>query len=135
MAALYQSPPEELVGVGPLAKSTGAPTNYLSKILHTLGRAGMVEAVRGPGGGFRIPARLRRITAYEIVRLFDDVDGQRRCFLGNKTCSADQACPAHQMWSGVWDRYEAFLRKMTLDRLAPPVDAKPRTKRAFRKRG
>lgn len=121
MATLNQLSDGGLVGAGTLSKASGVPANYLSKIMHTLGRAGFVASVRGPGGGFRIATSVRKLTAYDIVQLFDDLEGKRRCFLGNKTCSAATACAAHDMWSGVWEKYEQFLHKMTLDRLEPPL--------------
>lgn len=120
MASLNQLSDGELVGAGVLSKASGVPANYLSKIMHTLGRAGFVASVRGPGGGFRIAKSVKKMTAYDVVQLFDDLEGKRRCFLGNKTCSAATACAAHEMWSGVWEKYEQFLHKMTLDRLEPP---------------
>ncbi len=129
MAALNQLSDGGLVGAGMLSRASGVPANYLSKILHTLGRAGVVDSVRGPGGGFRLAGPARKLTAYEIVQLFDDLEGKRRCFLGNKTCSDDHACAAHEMWSGVWRKYEAFLRQMTIDRLKPEA-ANPSRKRS-----
>lgn len=133
MAALNQMSNGELVGVGMLSKAIRVPANYLSKIMHTLGRAGLVDSVRGPGGGFRVAASSRGITAFQIVQLFDDLEGRRRCFLGNKTCSAEHACAAHEMWAGVWNKYEDFLHRMTLDRLAPPLQPKATARRASRK--
>jgi Rrf2 family iron-sulfur cluster assembly transcriptional regulator len=130
MATLNQLSDGGLVGAGALSKASGVPANYLSKIMHTLGRAGIVDSVRGPGGGFRPVKSGRRITAYEIVRLFDDLDGKRRCFLGNKTCSAENACSAHEMWSGVWEKYEGFLHRMTLEKLQPPIPSRLKRKRS-----
>lgn len=130
MASLNQLSDGGLVGAGALSKASGVPSNYLSKIMHTLGRAGFVASVRGPGGGFRIAKSVRQMTAYDVVQLFDDLEGKRRCFLGNKTCSAATACAAHDMWSGVWEKYEQFLHKMTLDRLGPPLNQSPKYRRA-----
>ena len=121
MATLNQLSDGGLVGAGALSKGSGVPANYLSKILHTLGRAGIVGSVRGPGGGFRMMKSASKLTAYEVVQLFDNLEGKRRCFLGHKTCSAETACAAHDMWSDVWKKYEQFLHRMTLDRLGPSV--------------
>ena len=37
-----------------IAAATGAAGNYLSKILHSLARAGVLSSERGPRGGFRL---------------------------------------------------------------------------------
>ena len=41
---------------------------YLEPILQRLGRAGLVEGIRGPKGGYRLARERRRITVGEIVR-------------------------------------------------------------------
>ena len=133
MAALNQMCDGGLVGAGALSKAIDVPSNYLSKIMHTLGRAGLVDSVRGPGGGFRVAHPARRVTAYQIVQLFDDLEGKRHCFLGNKACNASHACAAHDMWSDVWDRYEDFLHRMTLDKLAPPLGTRTAGRKSSRK--
>ena len=101
-----------------ISKQTGIPQNYLSKIMHSLGRAGLVSSVRGPGGGFQLRKPAKPVTAYEIVALFEDVGSRRRCFLGNDICSDEHACSAHDMWKKVWAVYEDFLQKTTLTTLA-----------------
>jgi Rrf2 family protein len=47
--------------------------NHLSKVLRTLGRAGLVEALRGAGGGYRFRGNPRRVTLAEVIRLFEEV--------------------------------------------------------------
>lgn len=132
MASLNQLSNGGLVRARALSKASGVPANYLSKIMHTLGRAGFVTSVRGPGGGFRVAKPTNKITAYDVVQLFDDLEGKRRCFLGSKTCSAANACAAHDMWSGVWEKYEQFLHKMTLDRIGSPPGHAPKQRRSVR---
>jgi Rrf2 family iron-sulfur cluster assembly transcriptional regulator len=132
MASLSQLSDGGLVGTGTLSAASGVPVNYLSKIMHTLGRSGMVDSVRGPGGGFRMTKSAPQMTAYDIVNLFDDLEGKRRCFLGHKTCNSATACAAHDMWAGVWEKYEGFLHRMTLDKLQPPVTRPPKKRRVVR---
>jgi len=101
-----------------IALETGIPTNYLSKVLHTLARMGFVSSTRGRNGGFKLARSAREITAFDIVNVFDPLTGERRCFLGNKTCSQATACAAHNQWNRVWTVYEEFLKTTSLDRLA-----------------
>jgi len=101
-----------------VAERTGIPTNYLSKVLNNLARAGLVTGTRGRNGGYRLARPARQITAYDIVCEFDPLSDQRRCFLGNAVCSKETACPAHDQWDKVWSVYEKFLQSTTLDRLA-----------------
>jgi Rrf2 family protein len=114
---------------------TGIPTNYLSKILHALARAGLVTGQRGRHGGFALAERRRPITAFDIVDQFDQISSRRRCLLGNAECSARTACTAHSEWDAVWTTYEQFLRSQTVDRLAsPPSRARPQRKTKSRRK-
>ena len=117
MATLARHQPEDRVSAVTLAKETGIPQNYLSTILHTLGRANLAEGVRGPGGGFRLARAAKQITAFEIVSLFDNLVSQGRCLLGLRNCCPEDRCHAHDDWMKVWERYERFLQRTTLDRM------------------
>ena len=134
MATLAEHRPEDRVSAVTLASETGIPQNYLSTILHALGRANLAEGVRGPGGGFRLARAAKQITAYEIVSLFDSLESQGRCLLGVRDSNPDNCCPAHQDWLKVWDRYEKFLHKTTLDRLVKRAEPKKAKKAAPKKR-
>jgi len=123
MATLAQHQPDDRVSAVTLANETGIPQNYLSTILHALGRANLAEGVRGPGGGFRLARAAKQITAFEIVSLFDNLASQGRCLLGLRDCCPDNRCHAHDDWMKVWERYEKFLNKTTLDRLVKRADA------------
>ncbi|MFK5979183.1 MAG: Rrf2 family transcriptional regulator [Rhizobiaceae bacterium] len=46
--------------------------HHLAKVLLILGRAGMVQSVRGVGGGYSFSGNARRITLFEIISLFED---------------------------------------------------------------
>lgn len=41
--------------------------------MNVLGRAGLVRAVRGAGGGYQFSGNIRRITLLDVVQLFEDL--------------------------------------------------------------
>ena len=45
----------------------------MAKVLRDLGRAGLVESVRGAGGGYRFCGNAKRTTLLDVVRLFEEV--------------------------------------------------------------
>lgn len=56
-----------------LAEGAGIPANYLSKILWTLGNAGIIDATRGNHGGYRLKRSAGEIASsrwsnYSIAR-------------------------------------------------------------------
>jgi len=107
---------EERCTVEQLAEELDVPRNYLSKTLHLLARAGVVESTRGKHGGFRLRRAPQRITLREVVAPFEDV-GQRVCLLGRATCSDRHACPAHARWKAVSDSMAVFFSRTTVAEL------------------
>ncbi len=57
-----------------IAERFGISGNHLSKVLRTLGRAGLVEALRGAGGGYRFRGNAKRVTLLDVIRLFEEVE-------------------------------------------------------------
>jgi Rrf2 family iron-sulfur cluster assembly transcriptional regulator len=98
-----------------LAERAGIPANYLSKILWTLGNAGIIDATRGNGGGYRLKRKARDIYLCDVVVLFDRERVRLACLLGGgRDCDTDNPCPAHEAWRGVRTAYLDFLHSTTL---------------------
>ena len=56
-----------------IAERYNISTNHLAKVLSDLGRAGLVESVRGAGGGYRFCGNAKRTTLLDVVQLFEEV--------------------------------------------------------------
>ena len=110
-----------------LAADVDVPANYLSKLLHQLAAAGVLESRRGRGGGFRLSRPAKRITMAEVVTPFDPPARYRECLLGGSRCNAASACEAHEHWKPIADRMLAFLNETTVARLAGREVPRPRT--------
>jgi Rrf2 family transcriptional regulator, nitric oxide-sensitive transcriptional repressor len=59
-----------------IADKYNISANHLAKVLRDLGRAGLVESVRGAGGGYRFSGNLKRTTLFDVIHLFEDVGGK-----------------------------------------------------------
>lgn len=66
--------PERQLSAGEIADKYGISLNHLAKVLRTLGRVGLVEAVRGVGGGYRFAGNIKRTTLLDVVQLFENID-------------------------------------------------------------
>lgn len=79
MLALYAvlelaSDPKRQLSAADIAQTYGISIHHLSKVLHTLGRAGLVRSVRGAGGGYMFIGNAKRTTLLDVVTLFEPVD-------------------------------------------------------------
>lgn len=64
--------PTRHIPASEIAAKYGVSPHHLAKVLSELARAGIVESVRGVGGGYRFAANPRRVTLMDIIRLFED---------------------------------------------------------------
>jgi Rrf2 family nitric oxide-sensitive transcriptional repressor len=51
--------------------------HHLAKVLRTLGRAGLVRAARGAGGGYRFAGNPRRVTLMDVIELFENISAPK----------------------------------------------------------
>lgn len=101
-----------------LAAAIDAPLPYLSKILHRLAGAGIVEAKRGYRGGFRLIRQSDQLSVGEIIIAVEGPGFLEGCLLGKAECSDRRACPAHAFWGLERERIRSQLQRMSLSDVA-----------------
>jgi Rrf2 family protein len=76
---------ERQVSAADIAEKYNISANHLAKVLRDLARAGLVESMRGAGGGYRFSGNAKRVTLYEIVKMFEDVEQGPRAQSGDSS--------------------------------------------------
>ena len=114
--------PGESVFGRDLAELAEVPVSYLSKILHTLGKAGLVDAVRGVHGGYQLARPAAEITLRQVFEAIEP-GAMTTCVLhGQRPCSNEAACPIHPRWRAVREAFDVFLDESTVQDIAPNLD-------------
>jgi len=62
-----------------LAEYHGVPSAYMAKHLQALARAGVLETVKGPRGGYRLARPPAEITVLDVVEAIDGAESAFRC--------------------------------------------------------
>lgn len=65
--------PQKQVSVSDIGEKYGASAHHLAKVMHTLGRAGLVRSIRGVGGGYSFSGNARRVTLLDVILLFENI--------------------------------------------------------------
>lgn len=99
-----------------LAKVTRISAPYLSKILQTLGRAGLVLSQRGTGGGFRLARTPDSISVLEVINAVDPVKRIHSCPLGIES-HGTRLCPLHRRLDDVAEQTERTFSETTIAEL------------------
>ena len=105
--------PDARMSAETLARETGVPRNYLSKILDQLRKRRIVDGEKGWGGGFRLRARALDRPIRSIVEIFDGpgagIDDQ--CIFGFAPCRATKPCALHPFWERIRNVRDDMLTK------------------------
>ena len=113
------------VGAAKLSETTGAPPNYLGKLMQSLAAVGLLESRKGAHGGFALAAPAHSIRLLDVVEPIDGVSRWEGCFLGQSTCSVDNACAVHERWALLRDEYLGLLRDTTIAELVAARELDP----------
>jgi len=82
-----------------LAEATGSPESFLSKVLQTLARAGLITSRRGKTGGFAILPRGRQASMFDVIEAIDGPIHLNVCLVNGSSCERSVTCPAHPVWA------------------------------------
>lgn len=104
------------VRLSEIASEIRAPERYLAKILAQLTRAGYLESMRGPAGGYRLSPAHRNASLSGIAAVFE-TPTPRRCLLGTGVCGRNPSCPVHERWSPIANAMTAFFSTTTVSDL------------------
>ena len=119
LVVLAELPSGDYKGAVAIAQQTGAPQNYLGKLLQLLSRRGLVESQKGLGGGFRLARSPHEISLFDVIDAIEDSSRWNECILGNPSCSDDNPCSVHSRWAPVRDSYLELMKNTTIVDLAP----------------
>ncbi len=68
------SEPERQFSTAEIAESYGISIHHLAKVMRTLVRSGLIESVRGVGGGYRFSGSVRRTTLWSVIHEFESLE-------------------------------------------------------------
>lgn len=108
-----------------IAEATRVPGPYLSKVLASLVKAGLVTARRGPGGGLTLSRSADAISVLDVVNAVDPLPRIRTCPLGLKA-HGTRLCALHTRLDRAIAGVESAFRESTLAEIvAEPNDSVP----------
>ena len=107
-----------------IAKRQDISEKYLESIVKSLVKGGVVEGMRGKGGGYRLTRSPDQYTVGEILMLTEGSLAPVSCLTPNATpCSRMANCRTYEMWKGLDDLISNYFGNITLADLARPDQA------------
>lgn len=90
--------------------------SYLEQLFARLRRHGLVQSVRGPGGGYRLGRDTTAIAIVDIIDAVDESVDATKC-QGQGNCQQGEICLTHHLWEDLSAQINDFLRGISLAEL------------------
>jgi FeS assembly SUF system regulator len=120
--------PARQINAHALAAETRLPRATVAKVLRSLAHAGVVSALRGAAGGYRLARDASAISVAEVVASIDGAIGMTQCSVHESDCERHDFCPTRPHWQRINLAIGQALSAVTL---ADMADSQTRTARSF----
>lgn len=116
MVELATYDPSKPITLAMIAERQDIPLAYLEQIFAKLKKAGLVDSMRGPGGGYRLARTAAQTCVADIVRASEESLEMTRCGGPHKSgCIAPKTrCLTHDLWQGLTQHINDYLSSITL---------------------
>ena len=111
--------PDGRATIAGVARTHAISEHHLVKVVHRLGKAGLLANTRGRGGGLRLARDAATITLGEVVRLTEGETVLADCFAGGAPCPLLGRCRLNEALRQADDAFHAVLDRHTLLDLLP----------------
>lgn len=110
-------------GKGPImmsaiAERQGISRKYQHILLTSLKEAGLVQSIRGAGGGYILAKEPQHIRVSEIVQALEGPFVPVDCTKEKRLCERANRCATREVWRELGETMERVLSAITLDQLA-----------------
>nr|NIM05696.1 Rrf2 family transcriptional regulator [Armatimonadota bacterium]NIO97177.1 Rrf2 family transcriptional regulator [Armatimonadota bacterium] len=87
---------------------------YLEQLTIPLRRAGLIQAERGPNGGYQLAKSAAEISAHDIVEAVEGSLDLIDCIASRTVCDRTDTCAARKLWGRVGRAISEVLADTTL---------------------
>jgi Rrf2 family iron-sulfur cluster assembly transcriptional regulator len=104
---------EGAITLADISEAQGISLSYLEQLFARLRKNGLVEGIRGPGGGYQLSRPPAEISVADVIDAIGEGIDVTLC--GGKTdCQNGERCLTHELWQQLGNKIHAFLESVTL---------------------
>ncbi len=132
MTNLALSPQDKPKAIKVIAAEEEISPEFLEQIFFRLKKGGVINSVRGPGGGFILKLDPEEITVKQIFEAVDEGLDLTPCTTcnddGDVECTKVDTCLVHNVWKEASDHINRFFDGITLARVMDKDSTSPVSK-------
>ena len=87
--------------------------SYLEQLFSRLKKSGLVDSIKGPGGGYKLSKDANEIVISEVIQAVDE-DLETTACNGKSNCHNNHQCISHNLWQDLGTEINNFLSDITL---------------------
>jgi Rrf2 family nitric oxide-sensitive transcriptional repressor len=107
--------PEQGSTIAEVARAYAVSEHHMVKVVHLLGREGLLRNTRGRGGGVQLALPPSAVNVGRVVRLAERGDMPAECFdRETNTCPISRACRLRDAFREAVEAFYAVLEQYTL---------------------
>ena len=110
LAIHYEQGP---VTLAEISETQGISLSYLEQLFARLRKKGLVEGLRGPGGGYRLSRAPDDISVAMVINAIGEGIDATSCE-GSEDCQDGERCLTHELWNKLGNEIFNFLDGITL---------------------
>lgn len=99
-----------------IAERQGISLSYLEQLFSRLKKSGLVDSIKGPGGGYKLSKNANDIVISEVIKAVDESVETTACN-GKANCHNNQQCLSHNLWEDLGAEINNFLSDVTLQQV------------------
>lgn len=107
---------DNAVKLNAISERQNISLSYLEQLFSKLRRAGLVESIRGPGGGYILGKDAGAINISQIITAVEDNLDATLCS-GKADCRSGMPCITHHLWESLNQTIDNYLSGITLSDL------------------
>lgn len=97
--------------------------SYLEQLFSKLRKEGLVDSMRGPGGGYSLSRKPKEIAISNIILAVDENLDVTNCGNSSAGCNEDnKRCLTHNLWMDLSNRIQSFLDDISLQDMMDKSD-------------
>jgi Rrf2 family protein len=96
-----------------IAQAMDIPAQFLGKIAQQLARAGYIEIVQGPKGGFRLVLPPEKITLLGVIEAVIGEIYLNDCLMRPESCHRSPTCTVYRVWEKARSQLRQTLEQTT----------------------
>ncbi len=112
--------PNQRAATSTVAQEQRIPPSFLAKIISQLSIAGLLHTSRGARGGVSLAREPKDISLLDVVEAIDGPILLNECVGESGTCTFEDKCPLHSIWSEAQVQLITRLRGAKFDSLVNP---------------